>query len=203
MKLYYSSGACSLAPHIVAAEAGLPLELDRVNLTTKTTESGCDFLSVNPKGYVPALLLDTGELLTEGPVVIEFLADQAPASGLLPPYGSLDRRRVQEWLAFVASELHKGFGPLWRPVSEDVRKAALAQLHRRFSFLDATLEDRSYLMGEGFTVADAYAFAILNWCRFHKIDLSPYVHLSAYLTRIEHRPKVRKAMQDEGLLKPA
>ncbi|QFU17002.1 glutathione transferase GstA [Microvirga thermotolerans] len=203
MKLYYSAGACSLAPHIVASEAGLPLELDKVNLRTKTTESGCDFLSVNPKGYVPALALDNGELLTEATVVIQFLADQAPASGLLPRSGTRERFRVQEWLSFVASELHKGFAPLWRPVSEDCRRLALDILHRRFAYLERALEGRSYLMGETFTAADAYAFTILNWTHFHKVDLSSYPWTVAYMRRVANRPRVRKAMAAEGLLKEA
>lgn len=199
MKLYYSPGACSLAPHIVASEAGLALELDKVNLTTKTTGSGRDFLSVNPKGYVPALMLDNGELLTEAAVVVQFIADQAPGSGLLPHCGSPERLRVQEWLAFIASELHKGFGPLWKPVSDASRKAAVEVLHRRFALLDQTLEGRSYLMGDGFTVADAYGFTILNWSHFHKIDLTAYPHLVAYMKRVANRPRVRKAMEHEGL----
>src|SRR5690348_3130874 len=125
MKLFYSPGASSLAPHIVACEAGLDLELDRVNLTTKTTESGQDYLKVNPNGYVPALELDDGQLLTEAPVVVEYLADQAPASRLMPGFGTLERYRVQAWLAFIATELHKGFGALWRPVPTPDRQAAL------------------------------------------------------------------------------
>lgn len=200
MKLYYSAGACSLAPHIVASEAGLSLELDKVNLTTKTTASGRDFLSVNPKGDVPALMLDNGELLTEASVVVQFLADQAPGSGLIPRCGSLERFQVQEWLAFVASDLHKGFGPLWMPVSEECRRMALKLLHGHFAFLNLTLESRAYLMGGTFTVADAYAFTILNWCRFHKIDLTAYPRMVAYMERVGSRPKVRKAMEDEGLL---
>jgi len=200
MKLYYSAGACSLAPHIVASEAGLALELDRVNLTTKTTASGRDFLSVNPKGDVPALMLDNGELLTEASVVVQFLADQAPASGLIPRCGSLERFRVQEWLSFVAGELHKGFAPLWMPVSEECRRTALRLLHGHFAFLDGALDGRVYLMGETFTVADAYAFTVLNWCRFHKIDLSAYPRMVAYMERVGSRPKVRRAMENEGLL---
>ncbi|MBZ6077866.1 glutathione transferase GstA [Microvirga puerhi] len=203
MKLYYSSGSCALAPHIVALEAGLELELDRVNLRTKTTESGCDFLTVNPKGYVPALILDNGEVLTEAPVVLQFLADLAPASGLLPQSGSPERIRVLEWLSFIATELHKGFGPLWKPVSEDIRAATLSHLHKRFRVVDMALEGRSYLMGESFTVADAYAFTILNWSHFHKVDLSAHAHLKAYMARIEMRPRVRRAMHEEGLLRAA
>ncbi|MGO4574230.1 glutathione transferase GstA [Microvirga sp. 2TAF3] len=203
MKLYYSPGACSLAPHIVAAEAGLDVQLDKVNLSAKTTEAGQNFLNVNPKGYVPALVLDNGELLTEASVVVQYLADRAPASGLMPECGSMDRYRVQEWLAFIATELHKGFGPLWKSASEEAKQAAIDNLHRRFGLLDKSLEGRSYLMGDRFTVADAYGFTILNWTHFHKIDLSSYPHLAAYMKRVADRPKVKRTLQEEGLVKAA
>jgi glutathione S-transferase len=201
MKLYYTPGSCSLAPRIVACEAGLQMEYDKVDLKNQTTASGRDFIKINPKGYVPALILSNGEVLTEACVVVQFLADQAPDAELMPKAGSLERYRVQEWLGFISAELHKGFGPLWKPASSDAaRLMAVEILHRRFRYLEKRLETGPYLIGDRFTVADAYAFAILHWTHFHKIDISTYPRLVAFMKRVASRPKVREALQAEGLL---
>ncbi|MBF9232155.1 glutathione transferase GstA [Microvirga alba] len=204
MKLYFSPGACSLAPRIVACEAGLEIDYDKVNLKTQTTASGRDFTRINPKGYVPALALDNGEMLTEGVAIVQFLADQAPEKELMPPHGSMDRYRVQEWLGFISTEVHKNFWPLWKPTAPDTaRQMAVESLHRRFAYIDRRLEGRSYLMGDRFTVADAYCFPVLNWSHFHKIDLAAYPHIVAFMNRVGARSGVREAFQAEGLLKAA
>jgi glutathione S-transferase len=204
MKLYYTPGACSLAPRIVACEAGLDLEYDKVDLKTQTTESGRSFTKINPKGCVPALALSSGEVLTEALVVLEYLADQVPGARLLPAAGTLERYRAQEWLGFIGTELHKGFSPLWTPAMPTAaREVAVEQLHGRFAYLDGCLQGRAYLMGEQFTAADAYCFAILNWTRFHRVDLSAYDHIGHFMKRVSERPKVRASLQAEGLLQAA
>ncbi len=204
MKLFYMPGACSLSPHIVAREAGLPLELERVDYGTKRTETGADFMAVNPKGYVPALRLDDGETLTEGLAIVQYLADLAPESRLAPPNGSLPRYRLQEWLAFIATELHKGFGPLFAETTPPATKqAAKDALARRFTYLDQRLAGRDYLMGSTFTVADAYAFTVLNWTQRFGIDLEPYPNLRNFMARVAGRPAVREAMKAEGILENA
>ncbi|HEX8166187.1 MAG TPA: glutathione transferase GstA [Beijerinckiaceae bacterium] len=204
MKLYYAPAACSLAPHIVAREAGLKLDLDRLDFATRKTEGGEDFSAVNPKGYVPALRLDSGEVLTEVATLVQYLADQAPQSGLAPAAGTMDRYRLQEWLTFVSTEIHKGFGPLWKPdTPEAMKEIVRANLAKRFAYLDQHLAGRPYLTGERFTAADAYLFTVVNWTSFHKIDLSPYPNLKAFMDRVAARPAVRQAMQEEGLLKQA
>jgi glutathione S-transferase len=163
VKLYYAPGACSMAPHIALREAGLGFELEKVDLAAKKTEHGADYLSVNPKGYVPALALDNGEVLTEVQVVLQYIADQAAESNLTPQPGSIDRYRLQEWLGFIATELHKGFAPLWKPNTPDSYKPIVHEnLERRFDYLDGQLDGRDYLAGAGFTIADAYCFTILN-----------------------------------------
>jgi len=204
MKLYYAPGACSLAPHIVAREAGLALDLDKLDFATRTTESGEAFSDVNPKGYVPALRLDDGSVLTEVATLVQYLADQAPQSGLAPANGTIERYRLQEWLTFISTEIHKGFGPLWNPALPDASKeAAKAQLAKRFAYLEGQLKDRAYLTGERFSAADAYLFTVVNWTKIHKIDLSPYPTLKAYMDRVASRPAVRQALDAEGLLKQA
>ncbi|HKH32652.1 MAG TPA: glutathione transferase GstA [Beijerinckiaceae bacterium] len=204
MKLYYAPAACSLAPHIVAREAGLKIDLDKVDFTTRKTESGESFAEVNPKGYVPALRLDNGEVLTEAATLVQYLADQAPQAGLAPANGTLERYRLQEWLTFVSSELHKGFGPLWKPDTPDAMKEIVrANLAKRFAWLDGELAKRPYLTGERFTAADAYLFTVVNWTNFHNIDLKPYPNLKAFMDRVAARPAVQQAMQAEGLLKKA
>ena len=204
MKLYYSPGACSLAPHIVAREAGLAIDLVKVDLATHRTETGEDYFKINPRGYVPALEID-GELHTEVAALVQYLAEQAPASTLLPPAGTMERFRVQQWLTFVSSELHKTFSPwLWHAeTAESTKQAAREKLAVRFAELDRHLADRPYLTGDTFTVADAYAFTIVNWSNFLKIDLKPYPNLSAFMARVAARPKVREALKAERLLAAA
>jgi glutathione S-transferase len=199
MKLYYAPGACSLSPHIVAREAGLPLELEKVDLAAKKTASGDDYRAINPKGYVPAVKLDDGSVLTEGPAIIQYLADQKPDSGLAPKAGTMDRVRLQEWLAFISTEIHKGWSPLWKPNTD--RGPVLEKLEQRLDFANNHLKSRSFVMGERFTVADAYLFTVLNWAQFTKVDLSRWPALTQFLERVGARPKVQEALKAEGLLK--
>ena len=204
MKLYYAPGACSLAPHIVAREAGIPLGLEKVDLSSHTTETGANFRSINPKGYVPAIALDDGSVLTEAGAIIQYLADQRAGSGLAPANGTLDRYRLIEWITFISSEIHKGFGPLWNPATPDaVKTAAKERLATRFAYLDKTLADRPFLMGDTFTIADAYLFTVVNWVNFHNVDLSPFPNLSAFQSRVASRPKVQEALVAEGLKQAA
>ncbi len=202
MKLYYSPGACSLSPHIVANEAGLAIDLEKVNLAEHKTESGQDYMAVNPKGYVPALRLDDGSVLTEGPAIVQYLADQKPASGLAPAAGTIDRYRLQEWLNFIGTELHKSFSPLFNKASsDDVKNTAKTSINKRLGYLNDQLASRQYLMGGNFTVADAYAFTIVNWTNFVGIDLKPYPNVGAYMGRVIARPKVQETLKAEGLVK--
>jgi len=205
MKLYYAPAACSLAAHIVAREAGIPVELVKVDLGTHTLDDGTDYYTVNPRGYVPALRLDDGTLLTEVAALVQYLGDLRPGSGLVPPAGTLERVHVQEWLTFVSSELHKAFSPwLWhKETAESTKQAVKAQLAKRFAEMDRLLSRQSFLTGAQFTVADAYAFAIVNWSHLLMISLQPYPALAAYMARIAARPQVMAAMQAEGLLKKA
>ena len=200
MKLYYSPGACSLSPHIVLREAGFDITLEKVNLRTKETESGGNFLAINPKGYVPALELDGGEILTEGPAIIQYVADLVPEKKLVPPAGTLARARVQEWLNFIGTELHKSFSPLFNPAtSDDAKAAARALIDRRLAFTASALDAQPYLTGDSFTVADAYLFTVLSWTGFVKVDITPWPSLGAYFERIKARPAVQAAMAAEGL----
>ncbi|MGH8670191.1 MAG: glutathione transferase GstA [Burkholderiales bacterium] len=204
MKLYYSPGACSLSPHIVARELGIALQLQKVNTKDKTMEGGGDYWQVNAKGYVPLLELDNGERLTEGPAIVQYLADQKPEAGLAPKAGSFERYRLQEWLNFTTSEIHKQFSPLFRPTTpEDYKPIARENLANRFKWLDQQLAGRDYLLGKQFSVADAYLFTVLRWTVPLKIDLSPWPNVAAYLERVGKRPKVREALQEEGLLPKA
>jgi glutathione S-transferase len=198
MKLYYSPGACSLSPHIVAREAGLPLELEKVDLAAKKTASGEDYRQVNPKGYVPALRLDDGSVLTEGPAIVQYLADRKPAAGLAPHAGTLERYRLQEWLGFLNSEIHKTWGALYNPKAD--RAPVIEKLNQRLAFLEGELKARPYLLPSGFSVADPYLFTLLNWAGFTKVDLSAYPALVKYAERIRARPKVQEALRAEGLL---
>jgi glutathione S-transferase len=201
LKLYYAPGACSLAPHIALCEAGLAYEIEQVDLAAKRTASGDDFNAVNPKGYVPALRLDDGQVLTEASAVLQYIADQAPAAGLLPQ-GGMARYRTLEWLNFVATELHKGFGPLWKPDTPDAYKVIARQnLARRLAYLDSRIAERDHLTAAGFGIADAYAFTILSWGGFHKIDLAQWPNVQRYHGRIAERPAVQRALREEGLLK--
>jgi glutathione S-transferase len=202
MKLYYSPGACSLSPHIVLRETGQSFDLVRVDLGTHRTADGADYLKINPKGYVPTLQLDDGSVLTEGPAIVQYLADQAPAAKLAPAAGTMARYRLMEWLNFLTSEIHKGFSPLFNPkLSEETKAIMRETLANRFDYLSAALHDKPYLMGEDFTVADAYLFTILGWCGMVGVDLKKWPTLTAYRERIATRPAVRTAMQAEGLIK--
>jgi glutathione S-transferase len=202
MKLYYSPGACSLSPHIVMREAGIPVQLVKVDLQSKKTEEGADFRTINSKGYVPALELPDGQRLTEGPAIVQYLADQAPARGLLPAGGTIERYRVQEWLNFISTELHKQFSPLFDPASEPTLKARqVERLGTRFEWITKQLGSRDYLMGSAFSVADAYLFTVLSWTGHVGIDLAKWPVLAAYTARVAARPQVREALKAEGLLK--
>ncbi|HUJ99815.1 MAG TPA: glutathione transferase GstA [Stellaceae bacterium] len=203
MKLYYSPGACSLSPHIVLREAGHSFELQRVDVQAKKLKPGDgDFFAVNPKGQVPVLELDDGDRLTEGPAIVQYLADQKPASGLAPANGTMPRYHLQEWLNFVTSDLHKVFAPLFRATTPDeFVKITKDNLANKFAFLDRHLATHQYLMGDSFTVADAYCFTIVNWTRFKDIDLGRWPNLKSYMDRVAARPKVQEAMKAEGLIK--
>lgn len=200
MKLYYSPGACSLSPHIVAREAGIELTLDKVDFATKKTASGADFLAINPKGYVPALQLDNGELLTEGPAIVQYLADSKPQSGLAPANGTLARYRIQEWLTYINSELHKSFGPLFNPATTaEARAERIEYIKRRYALVESALAGRSWL-GEQFSVADAYLFTVTNWAGYVKLDLSGFPNLLAFQKRVSERAGVKAALAAEGLI---
>lgn len=200
MKLYFFPGACSLSPHIVAREIGIELTLDKVDPASKKTSSGRDFLAINPKGYVPTLELDDGEVLTEGPAIVQYLADQKPEAKLVPPPGTMARYRVQEMLGYINSELHKSYSPLFNPkTSPEQRQEREAYLRKRYSVIEAALAKGPYLFGEQFTVADAYLFTVTNWANFVKLDLSAFPNLLAYQRRVAARPAVQGAMRAEGL----
>ena len=204
MKLYYAPGACSLSPHIALREAGVPFELKKVNNKEKTIEGGGDFWKVNARGYVPVLELDNGQVLTEGPAIVQYIADQKPESGLAPKPGSFERYRLAEWLNFLTSEIHKQFSPLFKPTTpEDYKPVAKQNLATRFDWLDKQLEGKDYLMGKSFTVADGYLFVLLTWTKPTQIDLAKWPNLQAYNKRVAARPKVKEAMQAEGLLPKA
>ena len=204
MKLYYSPGACSLSPHIALLEAGLPYDLIKVDLRAKKLENGDDFLKVNPKGQVPVLALDSGELVTEGPVIVQMIADKAAAKNLAPARDSTDRYKLLEWLNFITTELHKNFGPMFSPVLADEAKAFFKdRVMGKFKYVDGHLKGRDYLMGDQFSVADGYLFTMLSWADRMKFDLSDMPDLSAYKARIAARPKVQEALTKEGLLKAA
>ena len=201
MKLYYSPGACSLAPPIVMREAGIPVDLKKVDLKAKQYDGG-DYKQVNGKGYVPALSLEDGSVLTEAPVIMQYLADQKPDAGLAPKPGSMDRYRLQEWLNFITSELHKGMGNFFNPaLTEEWRKAVTDRLALRFDWLAKQLEGKQYVMGDKFTIADAYLFTILNWAGPSKFDLSKWPAITDYYKRVGQRPKVQEALKAEGLVK--
>jgi glutathione S-transferase len=201
MKLYYSPGACSLSPHIVANEAGIPLELAKVDVQSKTIARDGDYWHVNPKGYVPALELEDGQVLTEGPAIVQYLADRAPESGLAPANGSFERVRLQELLNYLTSEIHKAYSPLFRPdVLPAVREERLAYLAKRYALIDKQLEGRRYLLGDRFTVADAYLFTLTRWARAVKLDLTGFPNLEAFQKRVGSRKAVLEAMRAEGLI---
>ena len=202
MKLYYSPGACSLSAHIALHEAGLACTPMLVSTKSHQLQDGTDFYSINPLGYVPVLELDNGERLTEGPAIVQYIADLAPASNLAPAAGSMARYRLQEWLNYITSELHKGFSPLFNPATpEDYKPVARAALMARFTWVNAQLEGKQYLMGDQFTVADAYLFVVSNWGQYVGVDVSGFEHLVAFRARVAARPAVQEAMKAEGLVK--
>jgi glutathione S-transferase len=204
MKLYYSPGACSLSPHIALLEAGLPYDLVKVDVRAKKLENGDDYLKVNPKGQVPALSLDNGEIMTEGPVIVQMIADQAAGKNLAPAIGSPERYRLQEWLNFVTTELHKNFSPLFNPAIPDEVKAFFKdRIMGKFKYADDKLAGQDYLMGKQFTVADGYLYTMLRWAEGNKMDLSSLKNLMAFKDRVGARPKVQEALTKEGLMKAA
>jgi glutathione S-transferase len=204
MKLYYSPGACSLSPHIALLEAGLPYDLVKVDLRAKKLENGDDYLKVNPKGQVPALALDNGELVTEGPVIVQMIADKASAKNLAPARDSAERYKLQEWLNFITGELHKNFSPLFNPaIPDEVKNFFKDRIMGKFKYADSQLAGHDYLMGKQFTVADGYLFTMLAWADRMNFDLSALPNLLAYKARVGARPKVQEALTKEGLLKAA
>lgn len=201
MKLYYAPGACSQAPHIAAREAGLDIELAKVNFPDKVTDDGEKLTDVNPKGAVPTLRLDDGEVLTENAVILQYLADRAPGSELALPASGIERYRLLEWLNFIATELHKGFGPLWNPATpDDFKQATREALGKKFDYLQEKIGDGPYILGTRFSILDAYAFAVLNWTRIHSIDIARWPGLAAYLQRVAQRPAVQETLRAEGLI---
>jgi glutathione S-transferase len=202
MKLYYSPGACSLSPHIALIEAGLAHDLVKVNTKTKHFDGGGDFLAVNAKGYVPVLELDDGTRLTEGPAIVQYIADRTPDSGLAPKPGSMERVRVQEWLNFITSEIHKSFSPLFSAETpEDYKPVARKKLGARFDWLSTQLKDREFLVGNHYTVADGYLFVVLGWTDHVGMKLADWPVLKEWHARIAQRPAVQKALKEEGLIK--
>ena len=202
MKLYYSPGVCSLSPHICLREAGLTFELVKVDIKAHTLSDGADYFKVNPNGYVPMLELDSGEQITEGPAIVQHIADLAPAARLAPPAGSVERTRLQSWLNFIGTELHKGFSPLFNPAANaDFKTWQKQRLTDRYTWVGQQLGGKEYLMGETFTCADAYLFTTMGWMGFVGMDLSPWENLKAYQERIAARPRVLDAMRAEGLLR--
>ena len=200
MKLYYYPGACSMAVHIVLREAGYEFDLDRVDLAAKTTAAGEDYKLVNPKGYVPALRMGNGEVLTEATVILQYLADHKPTSELAPLLGGLDRYRLMEWLNFTATEVHKTLGALFNPkITKEWKANQITLFGRRAEWLDGQLAGKDYLMGKHFSVADAYLFTVVNWCHLFHIDLATWPTLNAYMARVAARPAVQAAMKAEGL----
>jgi len=204
MKLYYSPGACSLSPHIALLEAGLSHDLVKVDLRAKKLENGDDYLKINPKGQVPALALDNGDLVTEGPVIVQMIADKVSAKNLAPARDSAERYKLLEWLNYISAELHKNFGPMFSPVLADEAKAFFKdRVMGKFKYVDSQLAGRDYLMGKQFTVADGYLFTMLSWADRMKFDLSALPNLLAYKARVAARPKVQEALTKEGLMKAA
>ncbi len=202
MQLYYSPGACSLSPHIALLEAGFPVELKKVNLGIKEIEGGGNYLDVNSKGSVPALRLDNGQVLTEGPAIVQYIADLKPEAGLAPKAGSMERYRLQEWLNFITAELHKPIGSLFNKAqSPDWREAVHKNIGNKLAWLSKQLDGKTWLAGDHFSVADGYLFTVLNWTGMVGVDLAPYPALTAYQGRVAARPKVQQALRAEGLIK--
>jgi glutathione S-transferase len=202
LKLYYSPGACSLSPHIVLHEAGVPFQAVIASTKTKKLADGSDYYAINPLGYVPLLELDDGQRIHEGPAIVQYIADQVPEKKLIPAWGTMERYRAIEWLNFISTELHKSFSPLFNPAMPEEGKAIYrARLADRFKWVDAQLEGRDYLMGSAFTVPDAYLFVVAGWGKHVGVDLSAFKHLGAFMARMAARPAVQAALKAEGLLK--
>jgi len=202
MKLYFSPGACSLSPHIVLLEGGFAFDTEKVSLTDKKTASGADFRAINPKGYVPTLQLDNGDVLTEGPAIVQYLADLVPGKQLAPVAGSMERYRLMEWLNFISTELHKTFSPLFKPTAtEEMKQAAHDTLAARLDIVERQLQQHDYINGNQFSVADAYLFTVLGWARHVKFELGRWPAVEGYLQRLAARPSVRAAMLAEGLIR--
>lgn len=201
MKLFFSPGACSLAPHIVLKETRQAFKLEKVDTGTHTTADGADYYAINPKGAVPLLELESGERLTEGPVIAQYIADKAGRADLLPAAGSMDRYRVMEWQNYITSELHKTFTPLFNPDLDSSAKKTLASvLRKKYEWVNTQLQSKDYLLGKSFTVADAYLFAVTGWAKYVSLDLADLKHLQDFLARVAGRPAVREALKAEGLL---
>jgi len=201
LKLFYKAGACSLASHIALEESGLAFEIEAVDLKTKLTASGADFNKINAKGYVPALLLDNGELLTEGPAIMQYIADQVPAKHLAPLNDGMARYRLQSWLTFIGTELHKNFSPFLNPAaSSDSKAAAMANLERRLAYVAQQIDDKQFLLGNEFSIGDAYLFTVLGWAKYIDLDLGKWPALVAYQERVGARPGVQAALKAEGLI---
>jgi glutathione S-transferase len=202
MKLYYSPGACSLSPHIALHEAGISFTPVLASTKTKKLADGTDYYTINPKGYVPLLELDDGQRLSEGPAIVQYIADLAPAKNLAPAAGTMARYRLMEWLNFITSELHKGFSPLFNPaMPEEAKALARTKLGERLSWVNQQLEGQQYLLGDQFSVADGYLFTVAGWGKHVGVDISGLPHLSAYMARVAARPAVQAAMKAEGLIK--
>ena len=202
MKLYYAPGACSMSPHIVLCESGLPFELVPANLKTHQLADGSDYYAVSPKGYVPLLELDNGERLSEGPAIVQYIADQVPAKQLAPANGTMARYHLQEWLNFLSSEVHKGFSVLFNPaMPEEAKALARTRLMLRFTWVNGQLEGKQYLMGDTFSVADAYLFTVSTWAGHVALDITGLPELAACMARIAARPAVQAAMKAEGLIR--
>jgi glutathione S-transferase len=202
LKLFISPGACSLSPHIALLEAGLKFEVEQVDTKAKKTKSGGDYLAINPNGYVPALQIAEGQVLTEGPAIVQWIADQKPEKHLAPANGTYERSKLQQWLNFISTEIHKNYSPLFNPNVPDAYKAmAKENLMKRYAYVDKELKGKQYLLGDHFTVADGYLFTVTNWANFLKLDLSEFRNLSQFSDRVHSRPKVLEALKAEGLAK--
>jgi glutathione S-transferase len=202
MKLYYVPGACSLSPHIALKEAGIPFDLVKVDMKAKKLDDGSDYMALNPKGQIPAVGMDNGEVLTEGAVIVQMIADKVPGKKLVPAAGTTERYRAQEWLNFVSTELHKNFSPLFNPaIPDEVKTFFKDRINGKFTYVNQALAGKDYLMGSQFTVADGYLFTILRWADGQKVDISSLENLVAYKARVSARPMVQEALKAEGLMK--
>ena len=202
MKLYYSPGACSLSPHIVAREAGIDLQLEKVDTKSHTFNGGSDYYKVNPKGYVPALEIKAGDILTEGPAIVQYIGDQKPQSGVVPAAGSAQRYRLQEMLGYINSEIHKSYSPLFnKATAEQTANERREYLKKRYAYIEGILATQQYLVDNKFSAADAYLYTVTRWAPFVNVDLSGFANLKEFQARVEARPAVQQALKEEGLLK--